>query len=49
MNLSSIKAIDRMNGDVEAGSEVGDVVQPAEGIGRVRQRQAEAEHGEQTR
>lgn len=47
MNLRPIEAIYRMHCYVETGPEVGYVVQPAEEVGGVFERQTEAKHGEQ--
>lgn len=49
MHLRPIESINGMHRDVEAGSEVGGVVEPLEGVRRVPQGEAEPEHGEQAR
>lgn len=46
MHSGSVKAINRMNSNMEASSEVGDVVQPAEGVGSVHEGETETKHGE---
>lgn len=47
MHLSPVEPVDWVHGDVEASSEVGDMMEPLERFRSVRQGEAEAKHGEQ--